>query len=68
MLTIFRPFRVGDFIEAAGSGGMVEELRIFSTVLHSAAGTGASYTRPGYLPRPAFVILPPAQARADTLA
>ena len=33
MLVIFKPFRAGDFIEAAGITGVVEKLRIFSTVL-----------------------------------
>ncbi len=31
MLIIFRPFKVGDFIEAAGTSGSVEEILIFST-------------------------------------
>lgn len=33
MLVFFRPFKVGDFIEAAGIAGSVESIRIFSTVL-----------------------------------
>lgn len=33
MLILFRPFKVGDFIEAAGIAGVVEEVRIFSTVM-----------------------------------
>jgi small conductance mechanosensitive channel len=33
MLVIFRPFKVGDFIEAAGAKGTVEEIRIFTTRL-----------------------------------
>jgi len=33
MLIIFRPFKVGDFIEAAGQAGIVEEVRIFSTIM-----------------------------------
>ncbi len=33
MLIIFRPFKVGDFIEAAGVNGVVEEVQIFNTVL-----------------------------------
>ncbi len=33
MLILFRPFKVGDFIEAAGTAGTVEEVRIFSTML-----------------------------------
>ena len=35
MLIIFRPFKTGDFIEAGGTSGIVEEVRIFSTVLRS---------------------------------
>jgi len=35
MLLIFRPFKVGDFIEAAGTSGVVEELLIFSTKMRS---------------------------------
>ena len=33
MLIIFRPFKVGDFIEAGGSTGIVEEIGIFSTIM-----------------------------------
>ncbi len=33
MLIIFRPFKVGDFIEAAGQSGVIEEVRIFSTIM-----------------------------------
>lgn len=36
MLIIFRPFRNGDFIEAAGVSGVVEDLRIFSTRMRTA--------------------------------
>lgn len=35
MLVIFKPFRAGDFIEAAGITGVVEQLRIFSTVMRT---------------------------------
>lgn len=35
MLVIFKPFKAGDFIEAAGITGAVEKLRIFSTVLRT---------------------------------
>jgi small conductance mechanosensitive channel len=35
MLIIFRPFKVGDFIEAAGTSGVVEEILIFNTKLRS---------------------------------
>jgi len=33
LLIIFRPFKVGDFIEAAGTSGVVEQIGIFSTTL-----------------------------------
>jgi small conductance mechanosensitive channel len=33
MLVFFRPFKVGDYIEAAGVGGSVESIGIFNTVL-----------------------------------
>ena len=35
MLLVFRPFRAGDYIEAAGESGTVVELGIFYTVLHT---------------------------------
>lgn len=35
MLLIFRPFGVGDFVEAGGTAGTVQEISIFSTTLHS---------------------------------
>jgi small conductance mechanosensitive channel len=35
MLVIFKPFKVGDFIEAAGKMGTVKEVQIFNTVLNS---------------------------------
>lgn len=35
MLILFRPFRIGDFIEAAGTSGVVEEIKIFSTMLRT---------------------------------
>jgi len=35
MLLIFRPFKIGDFVEAAGTAGTVQEILIFSTTLHS---------------------------------
>lgn len=31
MLILFRPFKVGDFVEAGGVSGIVEEIQIFST-------------------------------------
>ncbi len=33
MLIIFRPFKSGDFIEAGGAVGVVEEIRIFNTLM-----------------------------------
>ena len=33
MLVLFRPFKSGDFIEAAGISGSVQSIRIFNTVL-----------------------------------
>ncbi|MEJ2590248.1 MAG: mechanosensitive ion channel [Candidatus Thiodiazotropha sp.] len=33
MLIIFRPFKLGDFVEAGGVAGVVEEIRIFHTVI-----------------------------------
>lgn len=35
MLLIFRPIRVGDFVEVAGHAGTVKEIAIFSTILHT---------------------------------
>jgi len=35
MLIIFRPFKVGDFVEAGGVAGIVEEIQIFSTKVRS---------------------------------
>ena len=35
MLLIFRPVRVGDFVEVAGQAGTVKEIAIFSTILHT---------------------------------
>jgi small conductance mechanosensitive channel len=35
MLLIFRPFRKGDFIEAAGVSGSVDAIRIFTTALNT---------------------------------
>jgi small conductance mechanosensitive channel len=33
MLIIFRPFKLGDFVEAGGEAGVVEDIRIFHSVL-----------------------------------
>ncbi len=35
MLIVFRPFKTGDFIEAAGVSGIVENITIFNTMLRS---------------------------------
>ena len=35
MLLIFRPFKVGDFVDAAGTAGSVQEIGVFCTTLHS---------------------------------
>ncbi len=35
MLIIFRPFKAGDFIEAAGTTGVVENITIFTTVMRT---------------------------------
>lgn len=35
MLILFKPFKVGDFVEAGGVSGVVEEIQIFSTKMKS---------------------------------
>jgi small conductance mechanosensitive channel len=35
MIILFRPFKVGDFIEAGGTKGIVEEIHIFSTMMRT---------------------------------
>ncbi len=35
MLILFKPFKVGNFIDAGGSKGVVEEIHIFSTLLRT---------------------------------
>jgi len=35
LMIIFRPFRVGDFIEGAGVAGVVESIQIFTTTLRT---------------------------------
>ena len=35
MLIIFKPFKVGDFVELAGKKGTVQEIQIFNTILNS---------------------------------
>jgi small conductance mechanosensitive channel len=36
MVLVFRPFRPGDWIEGGGTAGSVQEIGLFSTVLHTA--------------------------------
>lgn len=35
MLILFKPFKLGDFVEAGGTSGVVEEIQIFSTHLRT---------------------------------
>jgi small conductance mechanosensitive channel len=35
MLLVFKPFQVGDYIEAAGVSGSVHEIQLFDTILHT---------------------------------
>jgi small conductance mechanosensitive channel len=35
MLLVFRPFRVGDYVEVAGAAGSVQEIAIFTTTLNT---------------------------------
>jgi len=35
ILIIFKPFKVGDYIEAGGKAGSVQEIQIFNTILNS---------------------------------
>ena len=35
MLILFRPFKVGDFIEAGGATGVVEQVRMFATIMRT---------------------------------
>ena len=35
MLILFHPFRVGNYIEAGGTSGIVEEIQVFNTVLRT---------------------------------
>lgn len=33
LITVFRPFKAGDFVEAGGVAGVVKEIQIFSTIM-----------------------------------
>ncbi len=35
MLVVFKPFKVGDFVEVAGVSGVVEEINIFYTIINT---------------------------------
>lgn len=35
MLILFKPFKVGDYVEAAGTAGLVIEIRIFNTTMNT---------------------------------
>jgi small conductance mechanosensitive channel len=35
MLVIFRPFKIGDFITAGGTSGVVDEIGLFATMMHT---------------------------------
>ncbi|HAV63755.1 MAG TPA: mechanosensitive ion channel protein [Verrucomicrobiales bacterium] len=35
MLIIFRPFKKGDYVEAGGTAGVVQEIQVFTTVLNT---------------------------------
>ena len=35
MIMIFRPFKVGDFVEAGGHAGVIEEVQVFATMMRS---------------------------------
>ena len=35
MILLFRPFKVGDFIEAQGYAGIVKEIQIFNTIIRT---------------------------------
>ena len=35
MIIIFKPFRVGNFVEAGGTSGVVEEIQIFNTIMRT---------------------------------
>lgn len=53
LMIIFKPFKVGDYIEAGGTAGVVEEIGIFTTVLKS--------------PDNKKIIVPNAKATADNI-
>jgi small conductance mechanosensitive channel len=53
MLIVFKPFKAGDFVEAGGTSGAVQEIRIFSTIMKT--------------PDNKMVILPNSKITGDTI-
>lgn len=53
MIILFRPYRVGDYVEAGGTSGTVDEVQIFNTVMNT--------------PDNKRVIVPNAQITSDTI-
>ncbi|HUG99884.1 MAG TPA: mechanosensitive ion channel domain-containing protein [Gammaproteobacteria bacterium] len=53
LMIIFRPFKAGDFIDAAGTAGVVEEVQLFTTMLRT--------------PDNKTIIIPNAQITAGTI-
>ena len=39
MIIVFRPYKVGDFVEAAGVAGVVQEVHLFNTIIHTPDNT-----------------------------
>lgn len=35
MIIIFRPFKIGDFVTAGGAAGMIDEIGLFATLMHT---------------------------------
>ncbi len=36
MIIIFRPFKIGDFVTAGGAAGVIDEIGLFATLMHTA--------------------------------
>lgn len=53
LMIIFRPFKAGDFVEAAGTAGVVEEIQLFTTTMRT--------------PDNKTIIIPNAQVTSDTI-
>jgi len=35
MIIVFRPYKIGDFVDAAGVAGVVQEIHLFNTIIHT---------------------------------